>query len=324
MVAYGMVLIGAALAGLALLLAVQKTRTWPKRAALFIACMPIGLGLLGMGGMRAWVAGGVVPAPQAFTVARGIRYERRARTAPTPLVWHLTRVDLSTTGLSFFVTAGDPSRILPSSAKTPSKIATEAHAELVLSAGFFEPHATLNPFEPPPPEGAAMRPLGFNASRGVSYGAKLGPTLAISETNVASIGEVPATPYNAISGDCIFLSGGKIAALDSCQSATELLARSVVGLDATSKTLYLVAVDGARDGRSPGVTVTQMAEMLLAEGVDTALQLGVGPSVALVGRAENGTIGLLSSPVAGGIPDFEMPVATHLSVMSEPRTTASN
>jgi hypothetical protein len=314
---------GLTILGLALFLATNKASSWPKRAIGFIFFAPVAFALLGMGGMRAWVASGGPPEAKAFTVARGVRYERNARVLPEPLVWHVATVDLTAPGLSLMVTPGDPTRLLPSSARTPTKAALEFQADIALAGGFVEPALPLDIYAPPPPDGAAMRPLGFSASKGVAYGLKTGPTFSVSDTNVATIGDAPAAAHNAISGDCIVLINGKPTDGVGCARPLEALARGAIGLDLTRKVLYLVSVDGGRPSRSRGVTVAGLADLLAAMGAETALEVAVGPSVAMAGRNEQAKQVLFSSPVSGGIVDVETPVANHLMVMGDQRPTTA-
>jgi hypothetical protein len=329
MISFAIVLAGLVVLGLAAFLATDRSRLWWKRAIGFLAAFPVGAGLLAFGVLQVWLEGGAQPEARAMTLASGVRYARHVRSTPNPMVWHVARVDLSAPGLSFLVTPGDGTRLLPLTAKTTTDAAKEFHAELAISGDAFSPAMPNSLFEPPPFPGQAVRTLGIASSKGGLYtkaaGAVAGgaapvetPTLYLSENNTATIGTPVGAPYNAISGTCFALRGGAETAFEGCVDPSGTRPRALLGLDKTRKVLVLIVVDGFRIARSPGATLKEAVSLLVSEGVDVAIELASGGAATMVGRV-NGTQALLSEPVTGGIPGLEMPIANHLMILSDAR-----
>ena len=116
---------------------------WMGRAAAFIFLAPLAFAGIGLGSYLLMRESGTLPEPASYTIASGVRYQRHATAQPRPLVWHVVKVDLSTHGINLAVTSGDSSKLLPFEAKTPTAVANEFHADVVLSGDFFEPMGTM-------------------------------------------------------------------------------------------------------------------------------------------------------------------------------------
>ncbi len=83
--------------------------------------------------------------------------------------------------------------------------------------------------------------------------------------------------------------------------------RTALGFDLARGTLWMVVVDGRREGHSAGMSLLELADMFLALGAEQALNLdGGGSSVMVVGTTP------VSSPPAG---EGERPVANALAVV---------
>lgn len=293
----------------------------------FLLTLPVGLGAVSFGTLRVWQSGGAAPEPTSMTIGTGVRYTRHVRSTSVPMVWHVARVDLKAQGLSFQVTPGDASRMLPLTARTTTAALKEFHADLALSGDLFTPAFPHTAYEPPPFPGQSVRTLGMASSRGGLYGAAKPtpdaplPTLYLTEANVANIGTPSGTPYNAISGSCIFVASGKLSPT-MCTDVDTVKPRAAAGLDVARTTLVLVAVDGYRASRSPGATLAELADIMKQEGVETALELAGGSAVAMAGRVR-GEHALLSEPVTAGVPGVETPVANHLLISTEQRLTTA-
>ena len=64
--------------------------------------------------------------------------------------------------------------------------------------------------------------------------------------------------------------------------------RTALGLDRTGRWLTLLVVDGRQQGYSEGVSLRELAEIMLAEGCWQALNLdGGGSSIMLMAEAPN-------------------------------------
>jgi len=83
--------------------------------------------------------------------------------------------------------------------------------------------------------------------------------------------------------------------------------RTAVGLSADRRQLFLVVADGRREG-VPGLTLPELAALLVDEGACTALNLDGGGSSALWVRDR-----IVNQPSDG----LERPVANHLAVVLE-------
>jgi hypothetical protein len=324
---FAAILIGLAVLGLAGYLVTNRAQIWWKRAIGFLLSFPIGMGALSLGSLRLWQESGVAPEPKSMTIGTGVRYTRNVRTTGSPLVWHIARVDLTAPGLSFTVTPGDGSRVLPLTARTTSDALREFHADLAISGDVFEPAFPASAYEPPPFPGQSVKTRGMASSRGAQYASvkaaadQVLPTFYVTENNQANIGTPSGTPYNAISGSCIFMSSGKLSET-GCDGPGVVKPRAALGLDAARTTLVLIVVDGYRAARSPGATLAQLAEIMKQEGVDTALELAGGSAATMAGRV-SGQQRLLSEPVTAGVPGIETPIANHLLITTEQRLTTA-
>lgn len=298
---------------------------WMGRAAALIFLAPLAFAAIGIGSYLLIRESGTLPEPAAYTIASGVRYQRHTTTQPKPLVWHVVKVDLGTHGISLAVTSGDASKLLPFDAKTPTAVANEFHADVVLSGDFFEPKGSMRPLDEPVLPGTSLRTKGLAVSRGSILVAAKEPsatTLYISEGNIVSIGAPAGNVYNAISGDCVILKSGVVQPFNDCALPTEAHARVAAGIDAGARMLILVLVEGYRAGRSGGVTMADFARILLDEGASSAIEFAGGPSVGLAGRSPEGAIKSLNEPFSGGVPGLEPAVANHLMVTSSDRLAA--
>ena len=88
----------------------------------------------------------------------------------------------------------------------------------------------------------------------------------------------PDTQY-AVSGNAMMLREGK--ATPPARDATRH-PRSAVGLSADARTLFIMAVDGRQESHSRGVTLAELAQVLIKFGAHHAINLDGGGSTALV------------------------------------------
>ncbi len=161
--------------------------------------------------------------------------------------------------------------------------------------------------------------VGFTASSGDIYwtGTPNHPTLYISEDNQVSFDTPIGQIYHAISGNLIFLLGGM-------PHGAELMAsyhqaphpRTAVALDQSGRMLMIFVVDGRQKGYSEGVSISELAEIIIEYGGYTAMNLDGGGSSALVMADEDGKPLVLNSPIHNHMPYRERPVANHLGIYS--------
>lgn len=267
-----------------------------------------------------WLLGGCAPAVSKEVASsaneqlfEGIEYRRLVYTTPRPMLFHVIRVDLRTPGLRFLVTPpDDPKGEYPLRARTTSQFLEEFDLLVAINGDGFSPWWSNSLLDYYPHVGDPVRPRGMAASQGKVYArsdAAL-PTLFISSRNQLSF-KAPARPYNAISGERMLVMGGKpVMGLD----ATALHPRSAVGYNRNGRYLYLIVVDGRQPFYSEGITLAELAEWMVEQGIWYGMNLDGGGSSTLVVRGEDGRPRLLNSPIDQGIPGRERPVANHLGI----------
>ena len=312
--------------GLLLLMAAVwiRRRTRAVRGGAWRIVRAVGIGLLSVLAVIALVAGGVwfwythraLPSNMHETLFEGITYTREVRRTPRPIIIHVVTVDLSTPGLRFLVTPGQPTgdRQLP--ARTTSQFLAEFDLQLAINGDFFEPGYSNSPWDFYPHVGDPVDVLGFASSQGALYstGRPSAPTLFISKDNQARFNWPVGEIYNAISGNTLFLDRGQTPLRIANPYHDEPQPRTACALDRAGRSLLIVIVDGRQPNYSEGVTLAELAEIVTAYGGDTALNLDGGGSTTLVAQGPGGRPVQLNSPIDNRIPGRERPVANHLGI----------
>jgi hypothetical protein len=247
----------------------------------------------------------------------GITYIRDVRSEPRPLVIHVIRIDLDAPGIGFLVTPPDPAAGRQLRASTTSQFLARSGVQLAINGDFFVPWWDNSPLDYYPYTGSPVDVVGFAASREKVYsrGEINHPTLYLSANNQASFDEPIGDVYNAISGNLIFVQDGQPYQVDlSAAYHQDLHPRTAVALDETGRTLILVVVDGRQPGYSEGVSMAELAGIVIDHGGYTALNLDGGGSSALVIEDKAGNPVVLNAPIHNHIPYRERPVANHLGI----------
>lgn len=91
--------------------------------------------------------------------------------------------------------------------------------------------------------------------------------------------------------------------------------RTAAGVTADGRTLILVVVDGRQPGHSIGVTLPELADLMIGLGAEDAVNLDGGGSSTFIYRRPDGT--LMTNKVPGGI---WRPVGNHLGVRLKPKS----
>jgi hypothetical protein len=247
------------------------------------------------------------------TLFPGVEYRRTVRLQPRPMVIHIVTIDMRTPGLRFLVTpADDRGSDLPLRARTTSEFLDEFDVQIAINGDGFSPWWSRGPGDYYPHTGDPVRPRGDTASRGKVYWSTSDPfpTLYINSRNRLSF-DAPAKPYNAISGESLLVTGENVIPdLDD----QELHPRSAIGYSRNGRYLYLVVVDGRQPWYSEGMTLAELAELMLSLGAQYAMNLDGGGSSTLVIEGEDGEPRVLNSPIDNYIPGHERPVANHLGI----------
>ncbi|MBN1964672.1 MAG: phosphodiester glycosidase family protein [Anaerolineae bacterium] len=277
----------------------------------------------------AWVIGGgpsasaqgMPPALPGAPIFQGITYERIERTSPRPLIVHVVRVDLTASGVRFFVTPGPlegqtlyPRTTLAFLAEFGVQVAINANYYYDVTPSFL---GLLFPSRQP------VMPLGLAVSEGAVVSPPRAdlPSLFLTGDNRATIGFVaPAGPevYNAISGNHLILDFGQMQAVPGGENEYGHHPRTAAALDWPAETLFLVVVDGRQEGISEGVSLPELAELLIDLGAWVAINLDGGGSSVLVIEGPDGGPQVLSAPIDRGVRGRQRPVANHLGVYALP------
>ncbi len=229
------------------------------------------------------------------------------------MIIHVVTIDMRAAGVRLLVTPPDAKGSdMPLRARTTTEFMKEYGVQIAINGDGFSPWWSRSPADYYPHEGDPVHPRGFTASRGRVYWTTSAnfPTLYMSSRNYLSF-DAPARPYNAISGDPMLVMGGTpIPNLDS----TELHPRSAVGYSRNSRYLYLAVVDGRQPLYSEGMTLKELADLMVSLGAQYAMNLDGGGSSTIAVEGTDSNPRILNSPIDNYIPGRERPVADHLGI----------
>jgi hypothetical protein len=261
---------------------------------------------------------GLRPAPEEVEegLFPGITYLRDVRDDPRPLVIHVVRVELGTPGIGFMVTPGDPGEDRPFRAQRTSDFLDEYGLQVAINGDFFQPARDVSPLDFYPHAGDRVGLNGNSSSQGVFIETNLHAyyqTLYLSPTGVATFDE-PGRIYDAISGGFIFVDEGRLGEVRQRPYVTQPQPRTAVALDEREQTMLLVVVDGRQPNYSEGVSIAELADIVIEYGGYMALNMDGGGSTTLVVEGADGRPEILNSPVNHHIPGQERPVGNHLGI----------
>jgi hypothetical protein len=159
---------------------------------------------------------------------------------------------------------------------------------------------------------------GLAISNGETYDNAQLPVLCISADH-AQIRHAGCSTdtFQVLAGDRIFVADGVPVVRDRSTYHDSLHLRTAVAVGAQSKTLWLIVVDGRQRNYSEGVTIGELADIVLELGAETALNLDGGGSSTLVMAGHWGPRAL-NAPFHTRIPMRQRPVANHLGVYALP------
>jgi hypothetical protein len=270
--------------------------------------------LLLLGGIGLYLHGRPAPVPIRQTLHQGVEYQRIVRVVPRPVVIHVLKINMKTKGLRVFITPPDDSGgEQPLRARTTSQFLEEFDLDIAVNGDGFTPWWSHSPADYYPHAGDPVTPRGEAAHHGQVYGHEPDepfPTLYISSKNGLSF-DAPNKTYDAISGETRIVMGG--SAVDGLTDP-EVHPRTAVGYSKNGKTLFIVVVDGRQPFYSQGITLAELAALMIDLGAHDAMNLDGGGSSTLVIRGEDGKTHILNSPIDLYIPGRERPVANHLGI----------
>ncbi len=280
----------------------------------------LGVVLLVTGGGLTWYAYRPRPSPSPpQDLVTGVSYERRVRHGTEPAIIHIVRVNLKHHGLRFEVTRpiGEGPQ---TQARTATEFLEETGLDVALNGGWFIPCGFRSVLDYVPSSGDPVTPLGLTGTDGQLYQTTHDPrevTLYLGPGSHAAIGEPPETFACAVSGLGNVVRDGRPAS-PVVAPDRGAYPRAALGLDAESATLILVAVDGKQPPNSLGLSLDDLAALMIELGVRDAIRLDEGGSVTLAARDRHGRPRLLNTPIHTRIPGRQRPIATHLGVATEP------
>jgi hypothetical protein len=269
-----------------------------------------------------WVGGRRILSPQRPTpvtqeLFKGVEYRRIVRDTPRKLVIHVVEVRLALGSVRAFVTPPDnPGSDRPLNARTTSDFLEKYNLQLAVNGDGFEPWWVKGPFYYPH-AGDPVSPRGFAMSDGVVYSEisdEKAPMLVLGAGRQVEISWTTGGAKNVISGSTLLVDHGAVV---EDLPDHKLHPRTAVGLNQGGTRLIIVVVDGRQPGYSEGVTLSELAEIMVEQGAYRATDFDGGGSSTLVMADENGKAVLLNSPVHQGIPGLERPVANHLGIFAK-------
>lgn len=261
------------------------------------------------------------PLPEVITdqmLFKGVSYTREIERHPVPLISHIVKIDLTTTGLKPLVTPADDVDSYVYAARTTSDFLDEFNVQLAINGDFFDPQHDFSPLDYYPHSGDGVNTYGLSVSQSIvlteGYAApKSYASLYITPDNKFSFEPPEGEIAQAISGNTMLVTHGQPTLEDEGQSyLITRQPRTAVALNQARDTLIIVIVDGRQLNYSEGATISELTEMLIQHGAYEALNLDGGGSTALVIEGVDGHPVVLNSPIHTRLPGRERPVANHL------------
>ena len=198
-------------------------------------------------------------------------------------VAYALRVDLHAPGIHFYTAPHQGS--LNTVASTTSQYLQKYGLQVAINANFFSPCCNAANEE--------KTVLGLAVSDGNTVSAADGTpgqnaSLLIDQKNHASIAETTNTTdisnvFNAVTGSGIIVQDGLNVGGDTPYGdGADPNPRTSVGLSQDGRYLYVIVIDGRQPGYSVGTTSVETADIMIAFGAYTAINLDGGGSTDLV------------------------------------------
>ena len=241
---------------------------------------------------------------------------RRTLTEPRPCVLYVVRLDPK--AVTFAATAANGDEPLETTLKTTRGFLEDGGLDLAFNGSFYRaaggitsPYADLCGAAVSNGEVVSPQETGFPAVEinKENHLELLGPRYGIEGRHVV------------VAGSVVLVQDGRNRMADNPNDPAH--PRTALGATADG-TLLVVLADGRQPGRSEGLTLQELAEVMVEEGAVLALNLDGGGSTTLVVRDETGKSRVLNRPV--GLlnrPGTERPVAFNLGVRAAARGPAT-
>ncbi|MBT4818087.1 MAG: phosphodiester glycosidase family protein [Lentisphaerae bacterium] len=243
----------------------------------------------------------------------GVVYEREATDRPVRLMIHAIEIDLAKPGIEFLVTPGDRTRGMEARAMTTSEFLSRHHLQIAVNGSYFSPFRARLPWDYYPHTGDPVDIHGLAISNGdvASPDNTRHPKLCFVGSRAQIVeSTLPTGTTQALAAGPLLLRAGRVLP----KAGGKRHPRTAVGISGDGQRLWLVVVDGRQGRYSKGVTMRELAEIMLRQGAVSALNLDGGGSTTLVVARSNGTPRVLNSPIHTGICGRQRPVANHLGI----------
>ena len=264
---------------------------------------------------------------------RGIVYSRRIASQPRPLVIHIAEIDLSTPGLTPFVTPGYESTAVvdpldwerrETIARRASEMIGAKGLQLAINANYFFPFREVTLWNYQPRSGQQASLVGLAIANGNVVSAADPKRASIcffdQQATIRDDGDCPESTQQAVAGNWMLLKQGQPTEIVQQQIISDdkkPYSYTIAALDATGTQLWLVLVDGKQPLYSEGMTLGEVTRFVQELGADMALQLDGGGSTTIAISSATGPQ-VLNAPIHTKIPRQERPVANHLGFFAQP------
>lgn len=298
-----------------------KRRTW-QIGLLLIPLLLAGLHLsplarpVSVEDAARWLVGLRASRPERTNVSvdlfQGITYTRQIRARPRPLIVHTVTVDLTAPDVGFLVTPHDAAGAI--GAQPTSAFLRQHDLQIAVNGSYFEPFWVRSPWDYYPRRGDPVELRGLAMANGLPYSEpeEGWPMLCVGGDRVSiDRADCPPETTQALAGNRLLVENGRSVR----HGNGKIHPRTAVAASADGDTLWLLVVDGRQPRYSEGVTLAELAELLLELGADVALNLDGGGSSTLVAAGPTGPH-LLNAPIHTDIPMRQRPVANHLGVFA--------
>ncbi len=307
----------------------MKTHPDLRSSAFICGCKLICISLCVLCVLCGSIAFAEFPTSQPYD---GVTYHHETRTDP-PMKIFVVTVDLADPNVSVEVAPGGddpdgPAGKWQTRLDETGDVATRESFDVAVNGDFFSVEEVIDPQTGKKRgyhEGQAALVVGaaMTDGRQWSKGEKARPAIVVTRDRRADViddaKKLPPGARQVISGSHVLVEGGKKVVSGDSSFVTARHPRTAVGAIDRGRKLVLVVVDGRRPQASVGMSLDELAELMLQLGCEEALNLDGGGSSTLVLRnPDNGQLVTMNSPSDGK----QRPVANVLGVTVKRPTTA--
>jgi hypothetical protein len=240
-----------------------------------------------------------------------IRYVHDQVQGKLPQQIHVAWIDLSDRDVDVRVAPGGEDPDGPgewqTTLMTPSAIAQREDFDIAINGDFFAAKKTEDAEGPDSGyvTGKWARAIGPAVSNGTTWAVaeRPRPILMLDAKKKPSIGPVQDPPSDArqvIAGSDLLVRARGNVVKSQTRFALTRHPRTAVGIADAGKRLVFVVVDGRQPGVASGMTLRELADYMVEQGCQAAINLdGGGSTELLIRNPETGELTLMSTPSDG-------------------------